>query len=127
MGLEALGAGQGHRARTDVPEPFGGHGLHADRGLKTGDADAAVGTGGAARGQGQCIGIRRTANPIENTFASVRHRAIRSKGSLSNRAALAMVFPGRAIEAALLWTDGPTLMALPPALLDAIRPADARC
>ncbi len=43
------------------------------------------------------------------------------------RAALAMVFPGRAIHAALLWTDGPTLMALPPSLLDAVRPADARC
>jgi ATP-dependent helicase/nuclease subunit A len=43
------------------------------------------------------------------------------------RAALAMVFPGKAIEAALLWTDGPTLMALPPGLLDAVRPADARC
>ena len=43
------------------------------------------------------------------------------------RAALAMVFPGRIIEAALLWTDGPRLMALPPALLDVIRPADARC
>ena len=34
----------------------------------------------------------RTTNPIESTFATVRHRTIRSKGCLSNRTALAMVF-----------------------------------
>ena len=34
----------------------------------------------------------RTSNPIESTFATVRHRTIRSKGCLSNKAALAMVF-----------------------------------
>src|SRR5713226_64338 len=33
-----------------------------------------------------------TTNPIESTFATVRHRTIRSKGCLSNRTALAMVF-----------------------------------
>jgi len=32
-----------------------------------------------------------TTNPIESTFATVRHRTIRSKGCLSNRTALAMV------------------------------------
>src|SRR5947209_7453149 len=31
----------------------------------------------------------RTTNPIESTFATVRHRTIRSKGCLSNRTALA--------------------------------------
>jgi hypothetical protein len=31
-------------------------------------------------------------NPIESTFATVRHRTIRAKGCLSNKAALAMVF-----------------------------------
>ena len=30
--------------------------------------------------------------PIESTFATVRHRTIRSKGCLSNKTALAMVF-----------------------------------
>jgi putative transposase len=40
----------------------------------------------------------RTTNPIESTFATVRHRAIRSKGCLSNRSALAMVF--KLLEAA---------------------------
>jgi putative transposase len=40
----------------------------------------------------------RTTNPIESTFATVRHRTIRSKGCLSNRTALAMVF--KLIEAA---------------------------
>ena len=34
----------------------------------------------------------RTSNPIESTFATVRHRMIRSKGCLSNKTALAMVF-----------------------------------
>jgi transposase-like protein len=32
----------------------------------------------------------RTTNPIESTFATVRHRTIRSKGCLSNGTALAM-------------------------------------
>ena len=31
-------------------------------------------------------------NPIESTFATVRHRTVRSKGCLSNKTALAMVF-----------------------------------
>jgi transposase-like protein len=31
-------------------------------------------------------------NPIESTFATVRHRTTRSKGCLSNKTALAMVF-----------------------------------
>ncbi len=34
----------------------------------------------------------RTSNPIESTFATVRHRTIRSKGCLSNKTALTMVF-----------------------------------
>ena len=34
----------------------------------------------------------RTTNPIESTFATIRHRTIRSKGCLSNKSALAMVF-----------------------------------
>jgi putative transposase len=34
----------------------------------------------------------RTTNPIESTFATVRHRTTRSKGCLSNKTALAMVF-----------------------------------
>ena len=37
-------------------------------------------------------------NPIESAFATVRHRTIRSKGCLSNRTALAMVF--KLVEAA---------------------------
>ena len=32
-------------------------------------------------------------------------------------AVLAEVFPGRVIEAALVWTDGPALMPIPPELL----------
>ena len=34
----------------------------------------------------------RTTNPIESTFATVRHRTVRSKVCLSNKTALAMVF-----------------------------------
>src|SRR5260370_18129738 len=34
----------------------------------------------------------RTSNPIESTFATVRHRTLRSKGCLANKTALAMAF-----------------------------------
>jgi len=34
----------------------------------------------------------RSTNPIESTFGTVRHRTIRSKGCLSNKTALAMIF-----------------------------------
>src|ERR1700731_3322542 len=34
----------------------------------------------------------RTSNPVESTFATVRHRTVRSKGRLSNKTALAMIF-----------------------------------
>ena len=40
----------------------------------------------------------RTTNPIESTFATVRHSTIRAKGCLSNKTALAMVF--KLVEAA---------------------------
>src|SRR5467141_2016644 len=36
--------------------------------------------------------VLRTTNQFESTFATVRHRTIRSKGCLSNKTALAMVF-----------------------------------
>ena len=35
------------------------------------------------------------------------------------RLAVALVYPGRQVRAALLWTDGPRLMEVPAALLDA--------
>ena len=34
----------------------------------------------------------RTTNPIESVFATVRHRTVRTKGSLSHGTALVMVF-----------------------------------
>ncbi|MGA9728075.1 MAG: transposase, partial [Methylocella sp.] len=34
----------------------------------------------------------RTTNPIESSFATVRHRTARFKGCLSNKTALAMIF-----------------------------------
>jgi len=34
------------------------------------------------------------------------------------RAALARIYPDRPVDCALLWTDGPFLMPLSPALLD---------
>jgi transposase-like protein len=34
----------------------------------------------------------RTTNPIESMFATVRHRTVRSRGCLSNKTALAMIF-----------------------------------
>jgi putative transposase len=41
----------------------------------------------------------RTTNVIESSFATIRHRAVRSKGCLSNKTALAMIF--KLAEAAL--------------------------
>ena len=35
--------------------------------------------------------LRRT-NPIESTFATVRHRTVRSRGCVSNKTPLAMIF-----------------------------------
>jgi ATP-dependent helicase/nuclease subunit A len=37
-------------------------------------------------------------------------------------AALEVIFPGRRVEAALLYTSGPALHALPPGLIDRFRP-----
>lgn len=37
------------------------------------------------------------------------------------RALLAQIYPGRTIQTALLWTDGPKLMALPDSVLDTVR------
>lgn len=34
----------------------------------------------------------RTTNPIESVFATVRHRTVRTKGCLSHKTAMAMVF-----------------------------------
>jgi ATP-dependent helicase/nuclease subunit A len=34
------------------------------------------------------------------------------------RAALRLMFPGRALRAAIVWTDGPKLMEIPSILLD---------
>jgi ATP-dependent helicase/nuclease subunit A len=40
-------------------------------------------------------------------------------------AALAEIFPGRRIEAALLYTAGPVLLPLPEAMLEALKPGFA--
>jgi putative transposase len=40
----------------------------------------------------------RTTNPIESTFATVRHRTIRSRGCLSNKTTLAMILLAQAAE-----------------------------
>lgn len=64
----------------------------------------------------------RTTNPIESTFATVRHRTIRSKGCLSNKTALAMVF--KLVEGAQKsWRrlDGHTLL---PKLILGVKFAD---
>ena len=34
-------------------------------------------------------------------------------------AVLAEIYPQKSVEAALVWTDGPTLMPIPPSLIDA--------
>ena len=51
----------------------------------------------------------RTTNPIESTFATVRHRTVRSKGCLSNKTALAMIFKlAQAAEKSWRRLDGQT-------------------
>ena len=50
----------------------------------------------------------RTTNPIESSFATVRHRTMRSKGCLSNKTALAMIFKlAEAAEKNWRRLDGP--------------------
>ena len=49
----------------------------------------------------------RTSNPIESTFATVRHRTVRSKGCLSKKTALAMIFKlAQAVEKSWRRLDG---------------------
>jgi Transposase, Mutator family len=47
----------------------------------------------------------RTTNVIESSFATVRHRTVRSKGCLSNKTALAMIF--KLAETAEKLSSGP--------------------
>jgi ATP-dependent helicase/nuclease subunit A len=49
--------------------------------------------------------------PAETPVAYLRQLA-------AYRAAIGAIYPGRAVEAALLWTEGPTLMPVPASLLD---------
>src|SRR3954447_21217477 len=46
----------------------------------------------AAQAGDRCNKAPRTSNPIESTFATVRHRTIRAKGCLPNKTALAIIF-----------------------------------
>jgi len=49
----------------------------------------------------------RTTNVIESSFATVRHRTVRSKGCLSNKTAFAMIFkPAEAAEKSWRRPDG---------------------
>src|SRR5260370_34529175 len=55
----------------------------------------------------------RTTNVIESSFATVRHRTVRSKGCLSNKTALAMIFHlGAAAETRCPRLDGAITSAL---------------
>ena len=40
----------------------------------------------------EVLGTHKTTNPIESVFATVRHRTVRTKGSLSSTTAKLMVF-----------------------------------
>jgi transposase-like protein len=51
----------------------------------------------------------RTTNPIEGSFATVRHRTVRAKGCLSNKTALAMIVKlAEAAEKSWRRLDGPS-------------------
>ena len=61
----------------------------------------------------------RTTNVIESSFATVRHRTVRSKGCLSNKTALAMIFKlAEAAEKSWRRLDGhnqlPKVFLMPP-------------
>jgi putative transposase len=64
----------------------------------------------------------RTANVIESAFATVRHRTVRSKGCLSNKTALAMIFKlAEAAEKSWRRLDGHNLL---PKLILGVKFAD---
>jgi putative transposase len=64
----------------------------------------------------------RTSNPIESAFATVRHRTVRSKGCLSNKTALAMIFKlAEAAEKNWRRLDGHNQL---PKIIHAVRFAD---
>src|SRR4051794_38661114 len=52
----------------------------------------------------------RTTNVIESSFATVRHRTVRSKGCLSNKTALAMIFKLAEAEKSWRRLDGHNLL-----------------
>lgn len=59
----------------------------------------------------------KTNRPAPPDFAHVNKAYLAQMAAY--RALLASIYPGREITCALLWTDGPRLMELPPATLDA--------
>src|SRR6266536_1917342 len=64
----------------------------------------------------------RTTNVIESTFATVRHRTVRSKGCLSNKTAIAMIFKlAEAAEKSWRRLDGHNLL---PKLIMGVKFAD---
>lgn len=62
----------------------------------------------------------KTARRPPLTLAQVPAATVRQMAAYA--AALGRIFPGRAIRAALLYTQTPQLIALPDALLDAHKP-----
>jgi len=61
-----------------VPLVPDGHTIRQDQAVLAGRASTAI--------------FIPVTNPIESTFATVRHRTVRSRGCLSNKTALAMIF-----------------------------------
>lgn len=59
----------------------------------------------------------KTNRPVPDGVADVAPLYVKQMAAY--RAALAQTHPGRAVRCLLLWTDGPKLMELPPAMLDA--------
>ncbi len=62
----------------------------------------------------------KTARRLPAGLAEVPTAILRQIGAYA--AALAVLYPGRAIEAALLYTAGPRLIAIPPEVLAAHKP-----
>ena len=62
----------------------------------------------------------KTNRPAPHSVAEIPQPYLRQMAAY--RAALGKIYPGKSIRCALLWTEGPRLMALPEGLLDGLSP-----
>jgi ATP-dependent helicase/nuclease subunit A len=71
----------------------------------------------AITGEAVLIADYKTSRPAPQRLENVPQAYVRQLALY--RAVLGLLYPGRAVRAALVWTEGPALMEVPAALLDA--------